>query len=219
VSSRRSISFVMLVGFAAVVSAGCGGGSAGVSQAAAPIQVTKEPVNFAMRTFDPAAPSPEMPPLSPGELAVCDSVFTSSASLRAERHSDDSTHAVLTITGVNVTLEAKITIWTPVGASAHVFEHEQGHRQISEYYYKTADKLAREIAETYVGLQVPISGSDLNGAADAALRKLAGEFTDGYGKRFNPDAAQEIFDSITDHSRNQSSASEAVGVALKDVGN
>jgi len=217
VSSRWSSSFVMLAGFAAFALLGCGSGSADLSQAAAPIQVTTEPVNFAMRTFDPAAPPPEMPPLSPGELAVCDSDFTSSASLRGERHSVDSTRAVLTITGVSVTLEAEITIWAPIGASAHVVEHEQGHRQISEYYYRTADKLAKEIAETYVGRQVSISGSDLNGEAGAALRKLAGEFTDEYGKRLNPGPAQEIFDNITDHSRNQTPASEAVAVALKDA--
>jgi hypothetical protein len=179
--------------------------------------VTKEPVNFAMRTFDPAAPPPEMPPLSPEELAVCDSKFTSSASLRGESHAVDGTHAMLSITGVTVTLQATITIWTPAGVSAHAIEHEQGHRQISEYYYKTADKLAREIAETYVGRQVPVSGGDLNGEAGATLRRLAGEFNAEYGKRLNPDTAQQLYDTITDHSRNQTPTGDAVAVALKDA--
>ena len=170
-----------------------------------------------MRTFDPAAPPPEMPPLSPGELAVCDSNFTSSASLRGESHPVDGSHATLTITGINVTLQAKITIWTPPGASAHVIEHEQGHRQISEYYYKTADKLAEQIAETYVGRQVPIEGADLNDAANAALRQLASEFTAEYGKQLNPDPAQQIYDNITDHSRNDTPVSDAIATALKDA--
>jgi hypothetical protein len=213
----RSIAFVLLLGWTVVILPGCRVGSAQLSPQGPAILVTKEPVNFAMRTFDPAAPPPEMPPLSPGELAVCDSDFTSSASLRAESHPVDGTHAMLSITGVNVTLQASITIWTPAGASAHVVEHEQGHRQISEYYYKTADKLAQEIAESYVGRQVPISGGDLNGEANAALRELAAEFTAEYGKRLDPDPAQELYDSITDHSRNQTPVDEAVSIALKDA--
>jgi hypothetical protein len=217
---RASSPFVLvellgLLGLAAMALSGCGAAS---SRSTIPaIQVTKEPVNFAMRTFDPGGPPAEMPPLSPGELAVCDSNFTSSASLRSETRPIDATHAMLTITGVNVTLQANITIWTPTGASAHVVEHEQGHRQISEYYYKTADRLAQQIAETYVGRQVPIAGGDLNGEADATLRRLAGEFTDEYGKELNPDPAQEIYDTITDHSRNNSPVGDAVDTAIKDA--
>ena len=216
-SARRSIVSVMLVGWGMVVFAGCHGDARQVSSQVPPIQVTKEPVDFATRTFDPATPPAEMPPLSPGELAVCDSNFTSSASLRGESHAVDGMHATLTVTGVKVTLQAKITIWTPPGASAHVMEHEQGHQQISEYYYKTADKLAHRIAETYVGRQVPIEGSDLNEAANTELRRLAGEFTAEYGKQLNPDPAQQIYDNITDHSRNETPASEAVATAIKDA--
>lgn len=100
-----------------------------------------------MRTFNPSAPPPEMPPLKPEEVAVCDSNFTSRAALRGENHRADSTHAILTITGATVTLQADVTIWIPIGASEHVIEHEQGHRQISEYYYRTADKVAEQIAD------------------------------------------------------------------------
>lgn len=218
VSVRRSISIYLLLGWTAVVFVGCGGGSQ-VSRPSpqTPIQVIKDPVNFAMRTFDPAAPPPEMPPLSEGEVAVCDSNFTSSAALSGQNHRIDSTHATLTITGVKVTLQANITIWTPNGADPHVVEHEQGHRQISEYYYRTADKVAKQIAETYIGRQVPIAGTDLNGEANAALNELAKEFTDEYGKQLNPDPAQQLYDTITDHSRNETAVSDAVANAIKDA--
>jgi hypothetical protein len=199
---------------------GCRTGSPSGAAAAiqvAPIQVAKEPVSFSTRTFDPSAPPPEMPPLNPGELAVCDSDFTSAASLSGETRTIDSTHGMLTITGAKVTLEANITIWVPTGASTGVIEHEQGHRQISEYYYQTADRLARQIAETYVGRQVPIDGADLNAAANTELHQLASEFTAEYGKQLNPDPAQELYDSITDHSRNQTPVSDAVAAALKNV--
>jgi hypothetical protein len=179
--------------------------------------VTKEAVSFAMQTFDPAAPPAQMPPLSPGEAALCDSNFTSSARISATNDPVDSTHAMLTITDVNVTLGANVTIWTPLGVSDHVIEHEQGHRQISEYYYRTADQLARQIAATYIGRQVPIAGADLNSAASRKLQQLASEFTDTYGKQLNPDPAQQIFDTITNHSLNQTPVSDAIAAALKEA--
>jgi hypothetical protein len=217
-SARRSIPVCLLLGWTAVFFFGCGSGSKlSRPSAEAPTQVTKEAVNFAMRTFDPSAPPPEMPPLNEGEVAVCDSNFTSSAALSGKNHRIDGTHATLTITGAKVTLQANITIWTPLGASAHVIEHEQGHRQISEYYYQTADKVAEQIAETYIGRQVPIAGQDLNGQANAALNELAKQFTDEYGKQLNPDPAQELYDTITDHSRNETPVSDAVASALKDA--
>lgn len=217
-SMRRSIPVCMLLGWTAVVLFGCGSGSQ-VSRVApqAPIQITKQPMNFAMRTFDPGAPPREMPPLSEGELAVCDSNFTSSAALSGKNHRIDSTHAMLTVTGAKVTLQANITIWTPVGATEHVIEHEKGHQQISEYYYQTADKLAEQIAETYVGRQVPIAGTDLDGEANTELQELARQLTEEYGKQLNPDPAQELYDTITDHSRNETLASDAVANAIKDA--
>ncbi|HEY3940483.1 MAG TPA: hypothetical protein VGL97_23850, partial [Bryobacteraceae bacterium] len=59
----RSIAFVLLLGWTVVILPGCRVGSAQLSPQGPAILVTKEPVNFAMRTFDPAAPPPEMPPL------------------------------------------------------------------------------------------------------------------------------------------------------------
>ena len=182
-----------------------------------PVHVTKQPVNFATRTFDPASFPADMPPLGAGEAAVCDSNFSSSASVAGTLHPTDGAHATMTVRRVDVTLQLNVTIWVPNGASQHVIEHEEGHREISEYYYKTADKLAERIAETYVGRQVPIAGGDLNTASSTALHQLATEFTDDYGKELNPDPAQQLYDSITDHSRNSTDAKNAASVAIKNV--
>jgi len=182
-----------------------------------PVTVVKQPVNFATRTFDPAAPPPDMPPLGPGEAALCDSGFTSSANITGESHRSDATHAVVTITHVNVTLQLNVTIWVPNNATEKVIEHEQGHRQISEYYYKSADKLAERIAETYLGRRVEVSGSDLGGEANRLLEQMAQGFTNEYNKELDPDPAQQLYDTITDHSRNDMAAKDAVEVALKDA--
>jgi hypothetical protein len=190
-----------------------------VSQAkemAAPV-VVKQPVNFAKRTFDPASPPPDMPPLSAGEAAQCVSDFLSNATVSGQTRRSDPMHATVTVTQIHVTLQLNVTIWTPVGASPHVMDHEEGHHQISEYYYRTADQLAARIAASYIGKQVEISGEDLNAAAMNALQQTGAEITAEYDKELNPDPTQLLFDTITDHARNDVVAQDAVDHALKNA--
>ena len=179
--------------------------------------IIKEPTVFATRTFDPAAPAADMPPLSTGENAECDSNFASDASVGGETRQSDATHANVTITQVKVTLQLNITIWVPNGVTPHVVEHEEGHRQISEYYYQTADKVAERIAASYMGRQVEISGADLGAESSKVLRQMATEIGNEYEKELNPEPAQLLYDAITDHSRNDVVVKDAVDHALKNV--
>jgi hypothetical protein len=184
---------------------------------AVPPAVVKQPVHFATRTFDPVAPPPDMPPLRPGEGAACDSVFLSNASVGGQTWQTDATHATVTVTQIKLTLQLNVTIWVPTGASSHVVEHEEGHRQISEHYYETADKLAERIAATYIGRRIDISGTDLSAESNKALQQLAGDITAEYNKQLNPEPAQLLYDDITDHSRNDVVAKDAVAHALKNA--
>jgi hypothetical protein len=179
--------------------------------------ITKQPVTFANHTFDPAAPPADMPPLSHGENAECDSNFLSSASVRGETRPTDATHATVTITQINVTLRLQINIWVPADVTPHVIEHEDGHRQISESYYQTADKLAARIAATYMGKQVDITGTDLGAESSKMLQQMATEITDEYNKELNPGPAQLLYDSITDHGRNDVVVKDAVAHAIKNT--
>jgi hypothetical protein len=192
--------------------------TAGALQGPASVPIIeKQPVNFVTRTFDPAAPPPDMPPMAPGEEAACESNFKSNASVSGQSQKSDATHATMTITQVKVTLGLDITIWTPPDVTPHVMEHEQGHRQISEYYYQTADKLAEQIAGRYMGRQVPISGPDLDAASTSALQQMSQEITDEYNRELNPDPAQLRFDAVTDHSRNNVVAQDAVAQILREL--
>jgi hypothetical protein len=179
--------------------------------------IEKQPVAFANRTFDPATPPNDMPPLAPGEIAVCDSNFVSNASVRGEPHQPDATHATVTITNVKVTLQLNINIWVPIGVTPHVIEHEEGHRQISEYYYQTADRLAERIAAKYLGKRVEITGTDLSAESSKMLQQMAGEVTDEYNKELNPGPTQLLYDAITDHGRNEVVVQDAVAHAIKNV--
>jgi hypothetical protein len=179
--------------------------------------IIKQPVTFANHTFDPAAPPSDMPPLNTGENAECGSDFVSSASVGGESRQTDATHATVTITRVKVTLQLNINIWVPTDVSQRVIEHEDGHRQISEYYYQTADKLAERIAASYLGKRVEISGMDLNAESSKMLLEMASEITHEYGRELNPGPTQLLYDAITDHGRNDVPVQDAVAHAIKNV--
>jgi hypothetical protein len=187
-----------------------------VSEALVPT-INKQPIVFASRTFDPAAPPADMPPLHSGESAECDSDFLSDASVGGKSRQTDATHATLTITQIKVTLQLMLTIWVPTGVTQHVIEHEDGHRQISEYYYQTADKLAERIAATYRGKQVEITGTDQGAESSKVLQQMAAEITDEYNKELNPGPTQLLYDAITDHGRNEVVVKDAVAHALKNI--
>ena len=179
--------------------------------------IIKQPVAFASHTFDPAAPPTDMPPLSPGENAECGSDFLSNASVRGESRQTDTTHATVTITQIKLTLQLNINIWVPAGATQRVTEHEEGHRQISEYYYQTADKLAERIAATYMGRRIDITGTDLNAESTKVLQQMASDITAEYNRELNPGPTQLLYDSITDHGRNEVVVKDAVAHALKNT--
>ena len=179
--------------------------------------INKQPVVVANHTFDPSAPPADMPPLVPGEIAACDSNFVSLANVAGESLRSDATHATVTITKINVTLQLVINIWLPIGATEKVIEHEGGHRQISEYYYQTADTLAQRIATKYLGRRVEITGADLNAESSKMLEQLAREVTHDYNQELSPGPTQLLYDDITDHGRNDVVVQDAVAHAIKNV--
>ena len=181
------------------------------------LTIVKQPVNVARRTFDLAKPPANMPPFTPGEDAECDSEFLSDATAAAQGRQTDATHGTFTITQVKVTLQLNVTIWDPIKVTQHVSEHEEGHRQISEYFYQNADKLAQRLAAPYVGKQLVLNGSDLHSELSKALQIIDSDITNEYHKKLNPEPTQLRYDAITNHSRNEVPAKDAVAQALKEV--
>jgi hypothetical protein len=214
-TKSRSIMLVALLG--AVVALAYFGVHPGSIQTTPP-KITKQPVAFASHTFDPAAPPPpDMPPLNPGEAAECDTNFVAYASVAGRPQPIDATHETVTITHVDVTLELHINIWVPSNASQHILDHEEGHRQISEHYYETADQIAERIAASYTGKQVVISGSDLNAEFNKLLQQTSMNITDEYDKELNPEPVQLRYDAITNHALNDVVAADAVTQVIKDT--
>jgi hypothetical protein len=158
-----------------------------------------------------------MPSLNRGENAACDSDFSSNATVAGQTRQTDASHATLIVAHIKMDLQLNVTIWVPNAVSPHVSEHEEGHRQISEYYYQTADELAERIASAYVGRQVEIAGTDLQTESQKFLQQTAAAITADYSRELNPAPAQLLYDSITDHSRNEVVVKDAVEHAIKNA--
>jgi hypothetical protein len=218
VSSRYAFATGAIPALVLILSCGCGRMSFGRAAQGAGVTVTTQPVAFVTRTFDPANPPADMPPLSQGEQAECDSNFLSSATVGGDVRQTDEGHAWVTIAQINLQLQLNVTIWAPANASPHVIEHEQGHRRISEHYYQTAGDLAHTIAGNYIGQKVEISGTDFAGESKELFQRTANEITAEYNKQLNPEAAQLLYDRITDHGRNEVVVQDAVASAIKNAG-
>jgi hypothetical protein len=176
---------------------------------AAPI-MDKQPPVVSTRRFDPAAPPPDMPPLRAGEQAQCDSSFASSALVSGQTRRTGATSATLTVTRVKMNLQLGITIWIPDAVTQKVLEHEEGHRQISEFYYRDADKLAGRIAASYIGRQYEVAGADIVAAGNNMLQQVGADITAEYSSQIQAESAQLRYDAITDHARNDVLVSDAV---------
>jgi hypothetical protein len=181
------------------------------------VEIVKVPAQVGTRYFDPKRPPRDRPPLTGPEEAVCAGDFLSDASVGAQAVQTDATHAKATINRIKVTLQLDMTIWLPNNPQKWTVEHEEGHRQISEYYYRNAEVVARRIAEPYLGKTIDISGRDLRKALSDAVGKVAEEITNEYNRQMPVETTQERYDTITEHSRKDIPVPDAVAQALKET--
>jgi hypothetical protein len=123
----------------------------------------------------------------------------------------------MTINKVEVTIELNIIVWVPTNPPKGVAAHEEGHRQISEFYYKNADAIARKVAAPYMGKQIDISGPDLRAAMSKVLKQAGTDITEAYNKEMTVEATQARYDAITDHSRKDIPVPDAITQAIKET--
>jgi hypothetical protein len=159
------------------------------------------------KKFQRDHPSKEMPPLEGDEAAVTKSIFGIESQFSVEIIPGEKlgrrTINRIKVAGVTVDLSLKITVWLPEDAAKVIIDHEEGHRQISEYFYRDSERIARSIAEKYIGQSYSAEGDDA--ASIKALDKVQNEFLQKYMGQTQVVSARanEIFDELTDHGRNQ----------------
>ena len=176
---------------------------------AADVTVTREAPQVTRKTFDPKNLPDPAPPLKDGAIAVCEYKFNLTVDFQvipgAAKQVGDQWTANLRINTVKVGLALPVTVWTPNDADDFVKTHEDTHRLIAERYYKDADKLARTIANNFVGRGFEGKAADRNAAYGAAITKAAQELQAKYSAAtMEPcERAQNLFDELTKFSRNR----------------
>jgi hypothetical protein len=188
-----------------------------IANAADTVVVVKAPVKVARRIFDPKNPPADMPPPQPPETAECDSDFLCTASVGGQAQLTDATHARLTITSVKESLELNIVIWLSTNSFKKLEDHENGHRKISEIYYKDADAVAKRVGQPYIGKQIDITGPDLHKAMAAELDKAGDEISSAYLKNTAVETTQLRYDAINQHGVNDVPVADAIAQALKET--
>jgi hypothetical protein len=187
------------------------------------VTVQKKPAVVERKTFDPNDKPAEMPPLSSGELAVTSSQFDCATEVQlVPRRSKtrDGRHSMsYTVHGVKMMLELKVVIWNPANASEKLKAHEEGHREISEMIYKTAEVHAKAAAQKLDGRRIVGEGDTPDAAREAAdeamqeaNRQVCEEYMDltsRAGVR-----VQNIYDDLTAHGARPLGEKEAIQQAF-----
>src|SRR5678815_2540723 len=153
--------------------------SACAAFAADAVTINRAAPSVEHRKFDRNNPPADMPQLEPQEAAVTKSVYgigtQFSVQLEGEQKKIGRSTAKVKVTSVSVDVSLKITVWLPNDATKVIADHEEGHRKLSEYFYKDAEKIARNIAQGYVGKIYEGEGSDTEAATHSAIEKAINE--------------------------------------------
>jgi len=173
--------------------------------ARANVAVEKKPVTVEHKTFDPAHPPKQMPPLDHGESAVTESLFNCRVELvyrgGDRKRGADGCESSLLVQGVHAELQLRVIIWLPEGAPPKLNAHEEGHRQIAERIYRDAEKIAREVGKALDGRTITGSGDTCAEAERHATRDGAERFCRAYLDRTAVASGKinDVYDDLTHH--------------------
>lgn len=182
-----------------------------------------------VRTFNPDHPPADMPALKPPEAAVTVSEFSCSAQVSVviteTREQGGKTFAKARIQSIKMDLGLNITQWLPSNATRKIRLHENAHQAISDHYFDLGPQAARALAEPYIGRTIEGSAASKDGAAatdaavDAAIKATIRQIASNYMARIEARAgnAQERFDELTDHGRNDVKEETAVRQAIEQA--
>ncbi|MGH7213317.1 MAG: hypothetical protein ACREIT_00845 [Tepidisphaeraceae bacterium] len=178
-----------------------------------PVGIERRATAVTRHTFDPKNHPANMPPLKPGEAAVCQNNFRVASSFGYQlRELPDAGQngrvvASANLENVTITLDLIIAIWNPTNATAKIKAHEEGHREISQRVYDTrATDVARTLARQYVGRELRVEGATFDACAAEAQKRVE-QFANELGARYMGAVAEvagrvnDTYDDITDHGK------------------
>ena len=188
------------------------------------VKVDRKPMVVERRTFDPAHPPADMPPLKGNEAAVTESKFDCRVAMKYElvghKQSAGGCVTTLKVQHVEATLQLDVIIWLPTGATAKLTAHEEGHCRIAEQIYNGAEGIARNAGAALDGKTVTGQGGDCPAADKQATDSSARQFCQEYLKRTVEVTGQvgETYDELTAHgTRAKPAEDEAIRQAFQKV--
>lgn len=184
--------------------------------AADAVTVDVQAPQIVRRTFDPAKPPSDMPPLQPPEVGQCVYEFACEMETRVVRPAGiGARHA--RVTAITFTTRLNVTLWTPLTGPAGILEHEEGHRIIAEHYYRNAREIAGRLGHEILAAPLVVSGRGrpvLEAALDDLQKRTIQSYLAETLERCT--VAQERFDEITHHSRAPVPVDDAIAQAIAD---
>jgi hypothetical protein len=157
-----------------------------------------------------------MPTLTPPESGVCNTTFELAANVSYSAETLSPTTARVYVDELALTTRLSFDIYTVQGAPAKLRAHEEAHRAIGEYYYRSAPTIAEEIGRRLIGARFDGMGADPDAAQRDGFEKVIAAIERAYMTRVRiPSAAANVrFDDITNHGLNDIDEDEAIALAI-----
>lgn len=170
-----------------------------------PVVIVKHDATSEELPLDPKNPPAQMQKLAPGHQAFTHSEFSLGWIVRdlvqSQSTANGKTTAVITIVGVDLTVDMKTTIWFPRNPPKKLRDHEAGHKKIGEMFYETADAEAKKAGESWIGKTSTGTGTTLDEARQSARQQVGDALTKAYLAVMS-DENQKVhdqYDQITRH--------------------
>lgn len=181
------------------------------------VSVNVTPAVIVRKTFDPRHPPAGMPKLTPPEIGQCVYEFACEMETRVEQPALPLGRPPARVIATSLTTRLTITLWTPQAGPPAILEHEEGHREICEIYYRPAYSIARRLGEEVLGTTLSVPRRD-QAALQTALRELQDKVIKTYLRETltRCSYAQQRFDAITQHSRAKVPVRVAIQQALAE---
>jgi protein disulfide-isomerase len=183
----------------------------------AEVTVKREAPKVTRQVFDPKRPSPKMPKLTPPESGVCDFDFVIDTGVSYSIGAATADSLEITVDELDLVTSLEVRIWTAQGTPPKLLAHEEGHREICEYYYQNADIVARAVAEPLIGRTYVGKGPNRKAAESDAVKQITTAISDAYmaRTRMRCSAAQKRYDALTKHGLTPLPEAEAIATILK----
>jgi hypothetical protein len=198
--------------------AALGGAWLGTSRvlAQSPVRVLRKNVVIVRREFDRKRPPADMPTLTPPESGVCNTQFELEMGVGSSIETVSPTALKMFVDELDLTTGLTLTIFTLKGSPQKLRDHEEGHRAISEYYYKNAAAIAEAAGKSLIGKEFAGNGANRAAAEQDAFTKINAALEDAYmaRTRFRALAANGRFDEVTQHGLNALAEADAVAMAV-----